>query len=189
MILELQYLLFFMLYHFQEQGENDWLPIQQEDVEYLRCYVLRAVIDEDGLKNRRENRYQTDLYLIHNVIVYIWPCSFKDAFQKAQQIHQFGGLHVKAFPPLVVFHYVYETEECVFLVIKMLQHEGNDKVHSLAVRNLRVIHRIGMKHVKEKIITWLRIDFELRFAKHGPLKIFGYLVVNVFIFLFSEVLI
>lgn len=71
----------------------------------------------------------------------------------------------------------------------MLKEQSHNKVHSLAVRNLWVVHGVGVKHIEQLIFACFMVDFEFLVAQHRSSEIFHDFVLNLRILLVFKVLV
>lgn len=63
-------------------------------------------------------------------------------------------------PPLQILHNMDEAIKGVLFVLKVFQKQSHNEIHSLAVRNFGVVHRVSIQYVEQLVISSLVVNLE-----------------------------
>lgn len=159
------------LEHFDEEGEDHLLAVQEEHVEDRSGHLFGAVVNKYGLDIRLEGRYYGNLEFVHDVLEG-WLVPGLQYFDEevGQDLHFGSATRVDASPS-VHFHHVDEHEEGVVFILHVLQNERHYEADPLTILDLGVEVRICVDDVEERVQAggWIYCE---RFISDGsPRKI------------------
>ena len=139
------------LQHFDQEGEDHLLAVQEEHVEDRCGHLFGAVVHEYGLDIRLEGRYYGNLEFVHDVLEDWVVAGLQHFDQEVGQDLHFGSATRVDPSPAVHFHHVDQHEEGVVFILHVLEDERHDEADPLAVLDLGVEMGVGVDDVEQRV--------------------------------------